>query len=141
MKFKKQPKEYKKQWRLIIKNKIDASIIKYKNKTIIFTGLLNNWGIDDEPFRIHVSCEKYFLDTPLTEILKRYYLRIYLEEQKASKKQSEWFWNCLAQRNCSISSSNQIIKNNTYDIKWHKSAGYKIMSIEKIKKTISKLII
>lgn len=133
LKLEKSPKEYKKKWKEIIRNKIDEYIAKSPDKTIVFTGLLNNWGIDDEPYKIHVSCEKYFLNVPLAEILKRYYLRIYMTEQKVTKKQSEWYWNCLADGKCFIRSSEQVIKNYDYDLKWHKKNGYKIESANFIK--------
>jgi adenylate kinase family enzyme len=134
-------KEYKKQWKFIIKTKIDEYINKYPNKTIIFTGLLNNWAIDDEPYKMHIQCYKYFINIPLVEILKRYYLRIYLTEQSVTKKQSEWYWNCLAKGECSVRSSEQISKNYEYDLKWHKKNGYKIETPKKIMHDISKLII
>ncbi len=136
----KNPKEYKKQWKNIIKAKIDEYINKYPNKNIIFTGLLNNWAIDDEPYKMHIHCHKFFIKIPLAEIIKRYYLRIYLTEQSVTKKQSEWYWNCLAKNECTIRSSEQISKNHEYDLKWHEKNHYKIETTKKINDDISKLI-
>ncbi len=132
LKLEKQPKKYKAEWKRILGEKVSFYRNKYPNKLLVFTGLLNNWGLDDEPYEIEIPCDKYFLNVPLPEILKRYYLRICETEKKVSKAQSDWYWNCLAKGKCHVRSSEQIMKNYDYDIKWHKSHGYKILSADAI---------
>lgn len=134
----KNKKEYVKVWRKIIRDKIDKIIEENSNKLIIFVGLLNNWAWDNTPYNLHIPCEKFFLDVPLSEIIKRYYLRISQTEQEVSEKQSKWYWNCVANAECHIRGSEQIIKNYNFDVEWHAKHGYKMMSDKKIIFNLSK---
>ena len=135
-------KEYKILWKNTMKNKINEFISNYQNKIILFVGSLDNFAPPNTIYNIKADY-KFLLDIPLDELMKRYYLRIYLMEQKLTKKQSEDYWNKLSKGIYHINGSDNIIKDNIKYNKWHKDNNYIILNdrqiINKIKNIIDNL--
>lgn len=131
--------QYKKFWKETLDIKIEEFINKHRNKMIVFVGSLDNFGPPNTIYKIKADY-KIMLDVSLPEIMKRYYLRIYLMEQKVTKKESNDYWNKLSKGIYHINGSDNMIKDYEKYTKWHKTNGYKSMSDVHIIDFIKKLI-
>jgi shikimate kinase len=129
-------KEYKILWKETIENKINSFTSKYQNKIIVFVGSLDNFAPPNTIYNIKADY-KFILDVPLNELMKRYYLRIYLMEQKSTKKQSDYYWKKLSEGVYNINGSEDIIKDYQKYNEWHKKNNYTFLDdkhiIDKIK--------
>jgi hypothetical protein len=67
---------------------------------------------------------KFVMDVPLNELMRRYYLRIYLTDQKSTKKQSADYWNKLARGDYNVTGSAGILKDHSKYNKWHRAHNY-----------------
>ena len=130
--------DHKKIWKETLKNKIEEFINKYPNKIIVFVGSLDNFAPPNTIYNINADI-KFVLDVPLTELMKRYYLRIYLTEHKISKQNSKHYWTQLSKGVYNISSSKDIIKNYQKYNQWHIKNNYKFKSDKDIIEFINKL--
>jgi adenylate kinase family enzyme len=132
----KKSKEYKILWKETIENKINSFTSKYQNKIIVFVGSLDNFAPPNTIYNIKADY-KFILDVPLNELMKRYYLRIYLMEQKSTKKQSDYYWKKLSEGVYNINGSEDIIKDYQKYNEWHKKNNYTFLDdkhiIDKIK--------
>ena len=136
---KKLSKEYKMLWKETIKNKIDDFISKYENKIIVFVGSLDNFAPPNTIYNINADY-KFVLNVPLAELMKRYYLRIYLTEQKASKKSSLEYWKKLSQNVYNITGSNDIIKQHEKYNLWHERNNYEFLTDKQIIDKLNKIL-
>ena len=116
-------KEYKILWKNTIKNKINEFISKYHNKIIVFVGSLDNFAPPNTIHNIKANY-KFVLDVPLNELMKRYYLRIYITDQKLTKKDSDDYWKQLSKGIYHINSSKNIIKEYQKYNEWHNKNNY-----------------
>ena len=131
--------EYRKAWIDILSNSIERFVELNKNRIIVFTGILNNFSPDDMIYRIDADY-RFMLDVSLQEILRRYYMRVCDDEKLRTKEESSDFWNNLAEKNYSISSSKEIVNSYHRDIKWHTDNGYELMTDQSIIREIGRLI-
>ncbi len=132
-------KDYKSLWKEIIKEKIDNFISRYQDKIIVFVGSLDNFAPSNTIYNIEANY-KFLLDIPLDELLKRYYLRIYLTEQKRTKQSSNSYWKKLSSNTYYIMSSEEIIKDYARYNLWHKKNNYIFMTDKQIINNIKKII-
>lgn len=132
-------KEHRILWKNTIKNKIDEFIYKHPNKIIVFVGSLDNFAPPNTIYKINANY-KYVLDMPLDELMKRYYLRIYLTEQKVSKKISQDYWKKLSQNTYHIMGSEEIKKQHTKYNLWHTQNNYEFLNDKKIINNIKKIV-
>lgn len=119
--------DYKILWKEIIKNKIEDFTLKYHKKIIIFVGSLDNFAPPNTIYNIDAEY-KFLLDVPLDEVMKRYYLRIYLDNQSKSKTKSKEYWKKISEDIYHIASSDYIIKEYKKYNLWHKKNNYKFLS-------------
>ncbi len=124
-------KKYKILWKNTIKNKINEFISKHPNKIIIFVGSLDNFAPPHTIYNIKADY-KFLLNISLNELMKRYYLRIYMLEQKRTKKQSNDYWNKLSKDIYHIDSSDNIIKDYITYNKWHQDNNYVFLDDKQI---------
>ncbi len=136
---KKTQKDYNTLWRKTIKESINKFIKEHADKPIIFVGSLDNFAPMDANYSPPVDY-KYILDVPLYEIMKRYYQRLYKQDQDWTKKQTDNYWKAVSKNIYNIKSSTGIIKDNEKYMQWHKKNNYEIMKPEKIIKLINKLL-
>ena len=124
-------KEYKTLWKNTIQNKINEFISKYQNKIIVFVGSLDNFAPSNTIYNIKADY-KFLLDIPLDELMKRYYLRIYLEEQNRTKEKSKDYWKKISKGVYYINDTESIIKEHSEYNKWHKNNKYTFLNDQKI---------
>lgn len=115
--------QYKKKWENTLRDAINKFVNQHKNKIIVFVGSLDNFAPPDTIYRIHANY-KFLLNTPLNEILKRYYTRICLQDSKSSEKESHNYWKKVSNNVYRISSSESMVNNYDEYIKWHNDNGY-----------------
>jgi hypothetical protein len=123
--------EYKSLWKQTIKAKIDEFVSAHPGKVIVFVGSLDNFA---PPNTIHdIDADyKFVLDVPLNELMRRYYSRIYLTDQKSTKKQSADYWNKLASGDYNVTGSAGILKDHAKYNKWHRAHNYVFLDAARI---------
>lgn len=132
-------KEYKILWKNIMKNKINNFISQYNNKIIVFVGSLDNFAPANTIYKIKADY-KFVLDIPLEELMKRYYLRIYLMEHKSTGKQSKNYWKKLSEGIYNINGSTDLINDHKkYNI-WHKKNNYIFLDDNQIINNIKEIV-
>ena len=134
----KKEKDYNILWKNIIKSCINDLVEKYPNKQIIFVGSLDNFSLKGEIYKINAKL-KFILNIELSEILKRYYLRISEIDNNLTKKESEKYWKKVSKGIFNISSSNLMIKDYEKYMKWHKKNKYILLSENEIIRELKKI--
>lgn len=132
-------KKYEKVWKDILAQKISNFILQHPNKIIVFVGSLDNFGPPNTIFKINANY-KFLLNVPLNELMKRYYLRIYLNEKNASQNRSNRYWDGLSKGTYHISGSDEIIKNYKIYNTWHKKNNYTFFSDVEIINNLKKIV-
>jgi hypothetical protein len=102
-------------------------------------GSLDNFAPPNNIYDINADY-KFVLDIPLNELMKRYYLRIYLEEQNVTRKVFQDYWKKLSEGIYNIRSSDDIIKDHKKYNDWHKKNNYIFLSDKQIINSIRKII-
>ena len=72
--------------------------------------------------------------------MKRYYQRLYKQDQNMTKKETDHYWKGVSKNIYSIASSSDRIKDYEKYMQWHKKNNYKKMDSEKILKTLQKIL-
>ena len=72
--------------------------------------------------------------------MKRYYSRVYLEDQQRTKKASADYWDKLADGTYHISGSESIIKDHVGYSEWHEKNHYEFLDDEAIMRVLSKVL-
>jgi phage-related tail protein len=101
-------------------------------------GSLDNFAPSNKIYNIKADY-KFLLDIPLDEMMKRYYLRIYLEEQSRTKEKSQDYWKKLSKGVYYINDTESIIKEHTKYNKWHRDNKYTFSNDQNIINKIKKI--
>ena len=137
---------YKKTWRDILKQKIINFIDDNKDKSaIVFVGSLDNWAPTNTIYDPGtIITHKILLNTDLKELLKRYYLRIYLTEQKLLSEGKEAlckdYWRKLSEGKYHIKGSDEILTEHKKYNTWHHKHSYKLMTDKAILAAIKRML-
>lgn len=136
---KKTQKDYNTLWKKTIKESINEFIKTHTDKPIIFVGSLDNFAPTGANYSPPVDY-KYIMDVPLDELMKRYYQRLYKQDQDLTKKQTDNYWKGVSKNIYYIASSSDTIKKYEKYMQWHKKNNYKKMDSENILKTLQKIL-
>ncbi len=125
--------EYKSKWLAYMETKFRKDLVKYANKdVIVFIGLLCQMGpimseecrdiiqsYDYSSYPLFFPCEKFYLNTPLKTILKRFYTRLF------ETSHNDRFWEWVSTDKNAIPSSREHIAHCKATYQWYcETNGY-----------------
>lgn len=131
--------DYRALWKSILAQKIAAFVAHHPNKIIVFVGSLDNWAPANSIYKIAADY-LFVLDVPLDELMKRYYRRLYLEDERRTAVKSREYWLNLADGTYFVSSSAEIIKNHQKYNDWHKRNHYVFLSDDQIMNRLTTIV-
>lgn len=115
---------YQREWYNGLEIMINEFKLTNRDKTIVFTGSLDNFSADDTIYKIEANY-KFMLNIPVDELMKRYYCR-------ACKKESDEYWTQVVNGDLAIWSSKEIVGNYNFYTNWHRKNGYILLTDEQI---------
>jgi len=137
--------ESRKTWKRLVPQLLNKVIKYYKNKIIIFVGILQLSGFDPKIKIIRHEIKnvdyKFFINIPHGELLYRYYSRFCDFEKKMSSKENNAYWNGIASREkIPILGSFDIMKRNFDNSTYYRKNNYIFMKNNEIEKKIISVI-
>ena len=136
---------YKRRWAEILDVKFEEAIAQHAlAPLLVFVGLLDHFGPPDNSYHFfRQATARYFLDVPLPQLLKQFYVRIGQDEKRradASEKSSDEYWEGVAEGKYTIPGAKDIVKNNAADVKWHKAHKYEMLPEDTIRKRLLAIV-